>query len=96
MIVIQMYPVCKRYKATQCYYNYHHMSEWNDKTPEQISEQEYKVTPISFDKVLIDKLRTEQKAIDEHYEMTHESSDRRRVKEKQENTITEELEKEKN
>jgi len=71
------------------------LSGWNDKISGHISGGD-KVAPTSSDKRLKTNQERNKRQLDEHYEISPESSDRRDPKEKQDNIIKEELEKENN
>ena len=49
------------------------MSEWKDKTPEQVSDEDYKVAPTSSDKQAIDKAKSKETATGENYQLPPES-----------------------
>lgn len=45
------------------------MSDWKDKTPEQVTDEDYKVAPTSADKELMDKTRKKAMITGENYEL---------------------------
>ena len=60
------------------------MSEWKDKTPEQVTDEDYKVAPTSADKELIDKTRNRAMVTGENYELTPDNTHRLKGNEKKE------------